>query len=381
MKVLMIGWELPPFNSGGLGVACFYLAKELSKRLNLTFTLPTTLPINSPPFKIIFANPYFKKTYGYLKIKKFFINDEIWSLVATYGERILEVFHEKPDIIHGHDWFAGPAVYFLKKIYKVPSFLHIHSTELERTGNNPNPTIFQIEKEYFAKADYLLPVSDLTKNVLVETYNIPARKIFVLPNGFNWEKHNFQLSNYLVSLKKNGWYIVLFVGRLTLQKGPDYLIRAIPLVKKFLPQTKFIFVGSGDMIALLLELTYKLGLSDNVIFTNFLRDEKLWGVYQLADLLIVPSVADPFGLVPLEGLNYDTPIIVSKTTGVGYYLNNILKLDFWDIRELANKIICLLKYRALRGIYLQNSKMEAQSKFCWSKTSDKLIEIYKQCRV
>jgi glycosyltransferase involved in cell wall biosynthesis len=376
MKILMLGWELPPFNSGGLGVACFYLAQELSKKIDLTFTLPTKLPINKAPFKIIFANPYFKKTYSYFFSKQIFIKDDIWDLIITYGPRILEAYNEKPDILHGHDWLTAPALAFLKNNLNLPSFLHIHSTEIERTGGNPNPLIFQVEKEYFAKADYLLPVSDLTKEVLIKIYHLPEEKIFVLPNGFWWEKNNYQLSNYLSNLKKDGWQIVLFVGRLTLQKGPDYLLKTIPLVKKFLPQTKFIFVGSGDMMPQLLKLTHHLGIQDNVIFTNFLREEKLWSIYALADLLVVPSIADPFALVPLEGLNYDTPVIVSKTTGVGYYLNNVLKFDFWDIKEMTNKIVSILKYQKLRNLYLMNAKIEAQNKFCWSKTAEKLVGLY-----
>ncbi len=377
----MIGWELPPFNSGGLGVACFHLAKELSKKLDLTFTLPTQLPIHQTPFKILFANPYFKRNYGYLT-KYFFINNETLDLIFSYPERILEVYKEKPNIVHGHDWFAGPATYFLQEYYNVPGFLHIHSTEIERTGNNPNPIIYQIEKEYFSKVDYLLPVSDLTKEVLIKVYNLPEEKIFVLPNGFEWKENNFQLSSYLKDLKDNGWQIVLFVGRITLQKGPDYLLRAIPLVLKYLPKTKFVFVGHGDMLPQLIKLAYELNINQNVLWASFLRDEKLCGVYKLADLLVVPSVADPFGLVPLEGLNFDTPVIVSKTTGVGHYLNNMMKFDFWDTKEMANLIVGILKYQKMKSIYLTNSKREAITKFDWSKTAEKLSEIYHQvCQV
>lgn len=372
----MVGWELPPFNSGGLGVACFYLAQELSKKIDLTFTLPYKLKIDKVNFKLIFASPYVKKISGYLNI--FFpLNDEILNLVLTYAERILEVYKENPDIIHGHDWFSGPCVYFLSKYFNKPSFIHIHSTEIERTGNNPNPLIFNIEKDYFSKIDYLLPVSDLTKEILVKIYKLPENKIFVLPNGFNWENQNGNLPYYLLNLKKEGWQIVIFVGRLTLQKGPDYLIKAIPWVKKFLPKTKFVFVGSGDMFPYLVKLSYDLNVNEDVIFTNFLRNENLWGVYQVSDLLIVPSVSDPFALVPLEGLNNNVPILISSTTGVGYYLNNILKFNFWDIKELANKIICLLKYKKMTNLYLINSKTEAKQKFCWSKTANKLIELYK----
>jgi glycosyltransferase involved in cell wall biosynthesis len=381
MKVLMIGWELPPFNSGGLGVACFYLAKELSKKLDLTFTLPTKLPISKTPFKLIFASPYIKKTSGYL-MQYFSINNETLDLVFSYGERILEVYQEKPNIVHGHDWFSGPAVYFLQEYFKLPGFLHIHSTEIERTGNKPNPIIYQIEKEFFSKVNYLLPVSDFTKEVLIKIYHLPEEKIFVLPNGFEWTSNNYQFVSYLQNLKDDGWQIVLFVGRLTLQKGPDYLIKAIPLVIKYLPKTKFVFVGDGDMFPYLVKLANELNVQENVLWTSFLREEKLYGVYRIADLLVVPSVADPFGLVPLEGLNNDTPVIVSKTTGVGHYLNNIIRFDFWDIKELANLIIGTLKYEKMKKVYLENSKNEAKAKFDWLKTAEKLRQIYHQvCQV
>jgi glycogen synthase len=378
MKVLMIGWELPPFNSGGLGVACFYLAKELNKKIDLTFTLPIKLPIKETPFKVLFAENIYEKLEGYFS-RYYPISDETLNLIFTYAERIIKNYKERPEIIHGHDWFSAPAVYFLQKFYKVNGFLHVHSTEVERTSNNPHPIIYQIEKEYFQKINYLLPVSDLTKEVLIKAYNINEDKIFVVPNGFEWSKNNFKIVDYLQNLKKNGFQIILFVGRLTLQKGPDYLIRAIPLVKSKLPKTKFVFVGAGDMFPQLVSLAYQLKVSEDVIFTSFLREENLFGVYRSCDLLVVPSVADPFGLVPLEGLNNDLPIIISKTTGVGYYLNHILKFDFWDIKEMANKIISILKYERMKKTYLLNSQKEAREKFCWSKTADQLISIYKKC--
>jgi len=378
MKVLMIGWELPPFNSGGLGVACFYLAKELNKKIDLTFTLPIKLPIKQTPFKVLFTETEYQKLEGYFS-RYYPISNDILDLIFTYAERILKSYKEKPDIIHGHDWFSAPAVYLLQEFYKVNGFIHVHSTEVERTSNNPHPVIYQIEKEYFQKINYLLPVSDLTKEILIKAYQINEKKIFTLPNGFEWIRNNYQIADYLENLKKDGWQIVLFVGRLTLQKGPDYLIKAIPLIKTKLPKTKFVFVGSGDMFPQLVSLAYDLKVSQDIIFTSFLREEKLFGIYKSADVLVVPSVADPFGLVPLEGLNNDLPILISKTTGVGYYLNHILKFDFWDIKEMANKIIGLLKYEKMKNEYLSNSQKEAKEKFCWSKTANQLISIYNKC--
>ncbi|MER3570169.1 MAG: hypothetical protein C4348_00950 [Patescibacteria group bacterium] len=376
MKVLMIGWELPPFNSGGLGVACFYLAKELSKKVDLTFFLPAKYPLNNLPFKVLFASEKILKLKGYLERFYFSIDRNLLDLVLSYGERILVIYKEKPDIVHGHDWFSAPATIFLSEYFQVPALVHVHSTEIERTGNNPNPIIFQIEREYFQKADFLLPVSELTKDVLIKFYNIDPKKIFVLPNGFDWDYKDGYLPKYFEYLKSEDYKIVLFVGRLVLQKGPDYLLRTLPLVKKFIPKVKYVFVGSGDMFSDLIKISKELNVEENVIFTNFLRDKELWGVYQGADLLVVPSVADPFGLVPLEGINNFLPVIVSYQTGVGNYLKHMMKFEFWDIKEMANKIIGLLKYEVVNKEYKKNIYFEAKNKFDWQKTAENLYNFY-----
>lgn len=376
MKVLMIGWELPPFNSGGLGVACFYLAKELSKKIDLTFSLPFKLPLNSLPFKVIFASENYFKTKGYYEKFMLPVNSELLSLVFSYGERILSVYHEKPDLVHGHDWFSAPASIFLSDYFKVPSLIHVHSTEVERTGNNPNPIIFKIEKEYFNKADFLLAVGEFTKNILIEVYEVPKEKVFILPNGFDWGDKEKTIPFYIKYLKENEWKIVLFVGRLVLQKGPDYFLHTLPLVKKFIPKVKYVIVGSGDMFLDLVRIAKNYHVEENVLFTNFLRDKDLWGIYSLADLLVVPSVADPFGLVPLEGVNFYLPVIVSYQTGVGYYLNHMMKFNFWDVKEMANKIVGILKYESLKKEYTKNLFYEAKTKFDWKKSAEELLSFY-----
>ncbi|MFZ8806283.1 MAG: glycosyltransferase family 4 protein [Minisyncoccia bacterium] len=376
MKVLMIGWELPPFNSGGLGVACFYLAKELSKKIDLTFSLPFKLPLNSLPFKVIFASENYFKTKGYYEKFMLPLNSELLSLVFSYGERILSVYHEKPDLVHGHDWFSAPASIFLSDYFKVPSLIHVHSTEVERTGNNPNPIIFKIEKEYFNKADFLLAVGEFTKNILIDVYEVPKEKVFILPNGFDWGDKEKTIPFYIKYLKENEWKIVLFVGRLVLQKGPDYFLHTLPLVKKFIPKVKYVIVGSGDMFLDLVRIAKNYHVEENVLFTNFLRDKDLWGIYSLADLLVVPSVADPFGLVPLEGVNFYLPVIVSYQTGVGYYLNHMMKFNFWDVKEMANKIVGILKYESLKKEYTKNLFYEAKTKFDWKKSAEELLSFY-----
>lgn len=374
----MIGWELPPFNSGGLGVACFYIASHLNNKVDLTFALPKRLPINNVPFKVIFADDEIKLLEGYLKYKGILISGFLEE-VLTYGIRLLQAIRKyklNPDIIHAHDWLGGVAGVFLKKELKKPLIIHVHATEIERTGNNPNPLIYQLEKECFEKADFIITVSSLTKRIVSEFYQINPLKIIPVPNGINYEIPTNKEPTFIIELKKSGYKIVTFVGRLVVQKGPDYLLKTLKYVQKFLPKVKYVFVGDGDMLNTLIKIAYEENVLDKVIFAGFLRDSELWGVYKYSDVLVCPSVFDPFGLVPLEGIKFGLPVIISKTTGCGEYLNNCLKVDFWDIRLMTNYIVGVLKYPALKNEIIKNSKAEL-FKFNWEDRVHQILNIYK----
>jgi glycosyltransferase involved in cell wall biosynthesis len=376
-NVLMIGWELPPFNSGGLGVASYYLALHLSKKINLIFTLPKKLPIKNYPFKILFADNEIKIIEGYLKYKGIIVNGFLEE-VLTYGIRLLQKIKEekiKVDIIHAHDWLGGVAGIFLKDNLNKPLIIHIHATEIERTGNNPNPLIYHLEKECFSKANLTITVSHLTKQIVSEFYGIPPSKIIPLPNGIDLEISPNKIPQFILELKKHGYKIVLFVGRLVLQKGPDHFIKTLKYVSKFIPKVKYVIAGAGDMFPSLIKIAYEDGVLDKIIFAGFLRDEELWGVYKYSDLLVAPSVFDPFGLVPLEAIKLNVPVIISKTTGLGNYLDHCFKVDFWDIRQMANYIIGTLKYSPLRSELVSNSFRELY-KFDWEDRANKLVEIY-----
>ena len=376
-NVLMIGWELPPFNSGGLGVASYYLALHLSKKVNLIFTLPKKLPIKNCPFKILFADDKIKITEGYLKYKGIIVNGFLEE-VLTYGIRLLQKIKEekiKVDIIHAHDWLGGVAGVFLKNSLNKPLIIHVHATEIERTGNNPNPLIYHLEKECFSKSDLIITVSHLTKKIVSEFYGIPPQKIIPLPNGIDLEIPSNKIPQFILELKKQGYKIVLFVGRLVLQKGPDYFIKTLKYVSKFIPKVKYVIAGSGDMFPILIKIAHEDGVLDKIIFAGFLRDEELWGVYKLSDLLVAPSVFDPFGLVPLEAIKLNVPVIISKTTGLGNYLDHCFKVDFWDIKQMTNYIVGVLKYSPLKNELISNSFRELY-KFNWEERADKLVEIY-----
>jgi len=376
-NVLMIGWELPPFNSGGLGVASYYLALHLSKKVNLIFTLPKKLPIKNCPFKILFADDKIKIIEGYLKYKGIIVNGFLEE-VLTYGIRLLQKIKEekiKVDIIHAHDWLGGVAGVFLKNSLNKPLIIHVHATEIERTGNNPNPLIYHLEKECFSKSDLIITVSHLTKKIVSEFYGIPPQKIIPLPNGIDLEIPSNKIPQFILELKKQGYKIVLFVGRLVLQKGPDYFIKTLKYVSKFIPKVKYVIAGSGDIFPILIKIAYEDGVLDKIIFAGFLRDEELWGVYKLSDLLVAPSVFDPFGLVPLEAIKLNVPVIISKTTGLGNYLDHCFKVDFWDIKQMTNYIVGVLKYSPLKNELISNSFRELY-KFNWEERADKLVEIY-----
>jgi glycogen(starch) synthase len=376
-NVLMIGWELPPFNSGGLGVASYYLALHLSKKINLIFTLPKKLPIKNCPFKILFADNEIKIIEGYLKYKGIIVNGFLEE-VLTYGIRLLQKIKEekiKVDIIHAHDWLGGVAGTFLKDNLNKPLIIHVHATEIERTGNNPNPLIYHLEKECFSKANLIITVSHLTKQIVSEFYGIPPSKIIPLPNGIDLEIPPNKIPQFILELKKHGYKIVLFVGRLVLQKGPDYFIKTLKYVSKFIPKVKYVIAGTGDMFPYLIKIAYEDGVLDKIIFAGFLRDEELWGVYKYSDLLVAPSVFDPFGLVPLEAIKLNVPVIISKTTGLGNYLDHCFKVDFWDVKQMANYIIGTLKYSPLRSELVSNSFRELY-KFDWEDRANKLVEIY-----
>jgi len=377
MNVLMIGWELPPFNSGGLGVACFYLASHLKKKVNLIFTLPKKLPIYNVPFKVIFADDEIKICEGYLKYKGIVVNGFLEEIL-TYGQRLLQTIKKlnlNVDIIHAHDWLGGVAGVYLKENLKKPLIIHVHATEIERTGNNPNILIYNLEKECFEKADLIFTVSSLTKRIVSQFYGIEENKIIPIPNGISFEIPQNREPKFIIELKKQGYKIVTFVGRLVLQKGPDYFVRTLKFVKKVVPKVKYVIAGSGDMFDTLIKIAYEEGTLGDIIFAGFLRDSELWGVYKYSDVLVCPSVFDPFGLVPLEGVKLKVPVIISKTTGCGEYLTHCFKVDFWDIKMMSNYIAGILKYPPLKNELIKNSFNELY-KFNWEDRADKIFNIY-----
>lgn len=401
IKVLMFGWEFPPFNSGGLGTACFGLTRALSSHdIELIFVLPKAVDVKSDKFKIRFAEkqgvkvtiksldlllkPYIgSKAYieDRSQIKKGIYGLDLFDEITRYGlnARILAK-ESKFDIIHAHDWMSFKAGIEAKAVSGKPLIVHVHSTEIDRTGgNNVNPEIFQIEKEGMEAADLIIAVSKLTKGILVNSYGIAPEKIHVVHNGIDiYEYPPIDTDDTAIAkLKEGGNKIVLFVGRITLQKGPDYFLKAAKVVLEFYPNVYFVIAGSGDMEHFIINEAAALGISDKVLFAGFLRGEELNRIYRAADLFVMSSVSEPFGITALESVVNGTPVLVSKQSGVKEALTHILTADFWDVDEMANKILAVLNYDSLK-LTLQNNSYEQVKNINWATVARKCIDIYHQ---
>lgn len=396
LKVLMFGWEFPPHNSGGLGTACFGLTKALAaQKAKVTFVLPRGETIEADFGSIVSANipaisikavpgliyPYItEESYG---LARALSGSQIygWNLleeVLMYAARSKNIIEQADfEIIHAHDWLSFPAGLMAKKISGKPLIVHVHATEFDRTGGmGVNDAVYEIEKRGMEQADGVIAVSQWTKDIIVEHYGIPADKIEVVHNGVLAIK-NGAVAEKLTSLKKAGNQIVLSLGRITLQKGVDYFIQAAKKVLEHCPKTYFVIAGSGDMERKIIEMAASLGISDRVIFTGFLRGEELASLYQAADVYVMPSVSEPFGIAPLEALMHGAPVIISKQSGVSEVLKHALKVDFWDVDEIANKIIAVLRNPSLKDALRVNGRHEAKTA-TWTKAAKKVLGYYQR---
>jgi len=388
----MFGWEFPPYSSGGLGTACYGLTKALSKNnVDITFVIPYSaeksdhnfLNLRSAgTFKIrkidSLIEPYItSKAYSekYQKSKyKNLYGDTLFKEVEKFTKAAEKIAMEEDfDIIHCHDWMTYSAGIKAKEISGKPLVVHVHATEFDRTGNTGvNKYVFEREKEGMMKADKIIAVSNFTKNKIIYNYLIPKNKIQVVHNGIEFNKKQRKPKNYK-QIKKNK--MVLFLGRVTLQKGPDYFLYAAKRTLKIDPNITFVIAGSGDMQPFIIEKAAELGIADKVLFTGFVNGNNVNKLYQLADLYVMPSVSEPFGITPLESLKNNTPVLISNQSGVSEVLNNCLKVDFWDIDQMANKIISVLHYNDLSKTLSEEGSNDIQ-KITWDKAAKSCIDVY-----
>lgn len=396
MKVLMLGWELPPHNSGGLGVACYHLCKALAKKgVDIEFVLPyhadhgidfMTITAASPQgVRVILRSGIAYDSYKYITEDGREEWHNIYDQQAMYELAVQQIVQGREyDIIHAHDWLTFRAALRAKEILGCPIIAHVHSIESDRAGGNKgNPMVREIEETAFYAADRIVAVSDFTRSCIVREYGIPIEKIDVVHNSIELADlipRDLSLATtyqYLAALRAQGWRVVANVGRLTIQKGLPNFLRAAQLVVERAPKTMFLIVGSGEQYIELLEMAADLGIAKNVIFTGFQRGKAWRDAFAIADLFVMPSVSEPFGLVPLEAIGYGTPALISKQSGVSEVLYSALKVDFWDVNEMASQIIAVVQNDPLRDELFDNAAREL-ARFSWDDAAHKMRGIYYQ---
>lgn len=275
------------------------------------------------------------------------------------------------DVIHAHDWMAYPAGVLAKRATGKPLVCHVHATEADRSGSHMNEAIARIEYEGLREADRVVAVSHFTKNLIMRVYNVPESKIVVVHNAVSRKDAHGVYHTHHGSDEKQ----VLFMGRVTFQKGPDYFVEAARLVLQAMPNVRFVMAGSGDMLPAMVARVAKYRMGRRFTFTGFLRGDEVERMYAASDLYVMPSVSEPFGIAPLEAMLYDVPVLMSKQSGVSEVVNNALKVDFWDVRKMADRICAVLSYPALARFMVRHCQEELKS-IRWDNAAVKLNALY-----
>ncbi len=294
--------------------------------------------------------------------------------VERYAEVVRDLAaREDCDVIHAHDWMTFPAGIAAAEASGKPLVIHFHASEFDRSGRDANAGIRTVEQLGLDRADRVVCVSEYNADVLRENYRVDDTKITVVHNAITSREQK----DLLRVEKSIDDPIVLFLGRITYQKGPDYFLEAAARVLKVLPDTRFVVSGSGDMWSRMVERAAQLGISANTHFTGFLEGADVERIFAMADLYVMPSVSEPFGISTLEAMALDVPTIISRQSGVSEVLTNALKVDFWDVEDLANKILALLMYPALTDELAVSGREEVE-RMSWGERGKSLRHIYEE---
>ena len=426
----MFGWEFPPHIAGGLGTACYGMTRGLARNdVEVIFVMPRASGDEDERFvkvvnasdvearycdskiegaddimrKISFIHidsnmvPYISpeefETYreGYERTgKKFWEREgDSWTQRYTfsgkYGANLMEEvaryavvaaevarqLEGQFDVIHAHDWltyFAGIAA---KRVSGKPLVVHMHATSFDRSSSdNIDTRVYAIERAGMAAADRVIAVSNLTRNIVIEKYNIPAEKVVTVHNAVRFAEKENELPERGVDDK-----IITFLGRITFQKGPDYFVEAAAKVLKRVPNVRFVMAGSGDMMNHVIRRVARLGIADRFHFTGFLKGDDVHKMFQLSDLYIMPSVSEPFGISPLEAMRSNVPVIISKQSGVAEVLDYAVKVDYWDVDAMADAIYGFVKYPALSKMFAKKG-LEEVIGLKWNNAAAKIKNVY-----
>jgi glycosyltransferase involved in cell wall biosynthesis len=417
----MFGWEFPPHITGGLGTACYGLTKGLAKQqVQVIFVVPKAWgDEDQSAVKLVNASDVvvdntdsdyqeFWKKITYMEIgsnlipyvtpeefKKIAEEDRLegvslqekvmrtkFTFSGKYGTDLLaEVSRyalvaagiarkQQFDVIHAHDWLTYPAGIAAKKLTGKPLVVHMHATEFDRSGQNINQDVYDIERKGMEEADRVITVSNFTRNIVIEKYGIDPVKVFTVHNAI--EPGEKEIGNIGKNVKEK---VVTFLGRLTQQKGPEYFIEAAHLILQRDPNVRFVMAGSGDLMNKMIRRIAQLKMGTKFHFTGFLKGADVDRMFALSDVFVMPSVSEPFGLVPLEAMRSNVPVVISKQSGVSEILKHALKVDFWDINGMADAIYGLLHYKALGDIFRKYGKQEVDS-LKWDNAARKVLRVY-----
>ncbi len=409
----MFGWEFPPHILGGLGTASYGLTKGMhaNGNMEITFVIPkpwgdeergfariigaTNTPIawrdvswdyvNSRIGNVMDPQTYFDlRDHIYADFNYMRLNDlgciefsgrypdnlveEInnYSIVAGVIARTVDF-----DIIHAHDWLTYPAGIHAKNVTGKPLVIHVHASEFDRSRGKPNPTVFAIEKDGMNNADHICTVSDLTRRTVIEKYGIDPAKVTTVHNAV------IPLDDELLNLQRKDTKdkVITFLGRITMQKGPEYFVEAAAKVLNKNKNVRFVMAGGGDMEQAMIRLAAKRGIADRFHFTGFLRGKEVYQMFRDSDVYVMPSVSEPFGISPLEAMEMGVPSIISKQSGCAEILDNVIKTDYWDVDAMADAMHSIITNKALYDT-LRDRGIEEIHGITWEKAGKKVIDIY-----
>ncbi len=424
MRVLMFGWEFPPHITGGLGTACFGLTKGLVKHgVEVIFVVPKAFGdetkdgfrlVNASDVILDFSNidtqEYLEKIQfleigsnlvPYLGPEEFemMVNKEQltgrtetnsvfskqYSFSGKYGPNLMQevsryalvassiAANNTFDVIHAHDWLTYPAGIAAKKISGKPLVVHVHATEFDRSGENVNQPVYDIERQGMTEADLVITVSNLTRQIVIEKYGIPPEKVITVHNAVE-PVDRPELDGVTKHVKEK---VVTFLGRVTYQKGPDYFVEAAHKVLKRDSNVRFVMAGSGDLLNRMIRRVAQLKIATKFHFTGFLAGPEVDTMFAMSDVYVMPSVSEPFGISPLEAMRSNVPVVISKQSGVAEVLQHALKVDFWDIDALADAIYGILHYEGLSKMFIRYGKAEVDN-LIWENAAVNILEVYNQ---
>ncbi|MBK7214970.1 MAG: glycosyltransferase family 4 protein [Bacteroidales bacterium] len=423
MKVLMFGWEFPPHITGGLGTACFGMTKGLMKQgVDVIFVVPKAYGdeseeavrlVNASDVPVWMNDPIYREYWNQITFMEIGSNLIPYVGPSEFEEMVQEntvsqelqlnpVFKERFqfsgkyghdlmaevsryalvgsaiasanefDVIHAHDWLTYPAGIAAKKISGKPLIVHMHATEFDRSGENVNSNVFDIERKGMEEADRVITVSNLTRNIVIERYGIDPAKVITVHNAVEpSDKREIEGLQKTVDEK-----VVTFLGRITFQKGPEYFIEAAKKVLERDPNVRFVMAGTGDLMEKMIRRVAQLKISTKFHFTGFLKGENVDKMFALSDVYVMPSVSEPFGISPLEAMRSNVPVVISKQSGVAEVLNHVMKVDFWDIDAMADAIYGLLHYKSMTKMF-QTYGTEEVDGLKWEEAAGKIADVYR----